>query len=104
TVTRSALRLPGVAGTALERETAALRAHAAHAARAAASELRRGDEGVAASRRVLAAFDPTRQLERGWTLTTDGDGALVRRAVSLEPGQRITTRFVDGARTSVVDG
>lgn len=104
TVTRSAARLPGLAGAALERETEALRACAARAGRAAASDLRRGDEAVAGSRRVLTAFDPTRQLERGWTLTTDDDGALVRTAASLGPGQRITTRFVDGARTSVVDG
>ncbi|HEX3393983.1 MAG TPA: exodeoxyribonuclease VII large subunit [Acidimicrobiales bacterium] len=57
----------------------------------------------AGTRRVLVAFDPVRQLERGWTLTLDADGALVRRAADVRPGQRIATRFVDGQRTSVVE-
>jgi len=63
------------------------------------------DEGreLGATRRVLVAFDPTRQLERGWTLTLDHRGALVRSAAGLRPGQRITSRFFDGDRTSVVD-
>jgi len=103
-VTRSAARLPGLAGAALEREAEAVRRRAEGAGRAVASRLRDGDEAVVGCRRVLAAFDPVRQLERGWTLTVDGDGALVRRAASLRSGQRITTRFLDGSRTSVVDG
>jgi len=103
-VTRSAARLPGLAGTALDRQAEGLRARATQTRRVVASDLRRSGEAVAACRRVLAAFDPVRQLERGWTLTLDADGALVRSAASLDPGQRITTRFADGARISVVDG
>jgi exodeoxyribonuclease VII large subunit len=103
-VTRSAVRLPALAGTTLDRQAEELRGRAAQTRRRVAADLRRSDDAVAASRRVLAAFDPVRQLERGWTMTVDGDGALVRTAASLRAGQRITTRFVDGARTSVVDG
>ncbi len=46
--------------------------------------------------------DPARLLARGYTLTMDGRGRLVKRAADLEPGQRITTRFSDGAVPSIV--
>jgi len=62
-----------------------------------------GERDLDATRRVLVAFDPTRQLERGWTLTLDEAGTLVRSAAGLRQGQRITSRFVDGDRTSVVE-
>jgi exodeoxyribonuclease VII large subunit len=103
-VTRSAARLPALAGAALDHHAGTLAGRAVGARRAAVSDLRRSEEAIAASRRLLAALDPTRQLKRGWTLTTDADGVLVRSAAALGPGRRITTRFVDGACTSVVDG
>jgi exodeoxyribonuclease VII large subunit len=71
--------------------------------RSAARALVGRRQEVAGQRRMLSAFDPTRQLRRGWSLTFDEDGALVRRASALRPGQRITSRFVDGERTSVVE-
>ena len=103
-LTRTSARLPDLARAALESQEAALRRRAAAADRAAASDIRRSDERLGASRRLLSALDPSRQLERGWTLTFDDDGALVRRAAALRGGQRVTTRFADGERTSVVDG
>ena len=104
TVTRAAGRLPDMAGAVLDRSAGSLERYAGRTARAAAADLRRSEDVLGASRRVLSAFDPIRQLGRGWTLTFDGDGALVRRAASLRPGQRVTTRFFDGDRTSVVNG
>jgi len=104
TVTRAAERLPDLAGAVLDWSSGSLRQSAVRATRATAADLRRGEDAVASTRRVLAAFDPARQLGRGWTLTLDGSGALVRSAAALRPGQRITTRYVDGDRTSVVDG
>lgn len=121
----SAGRLPGLAGAVVDNRRAQLQLQADTARRGADSDLARGEDrlraaaGVlhaatrrslaeeerelGATRRVLVAFDPTRQLERGWTLTLDGDGSLVRSATALRLGQRITNRFVDGERTSVVD-
>jgi exodeoxyribonuclease VII large subunit len=58
---------------------------------------------LARRQQVLRAFDPQRQLERGWTLTADASGRLVRSAAVLGPGERITTRFVDGEALSVVE-
>jgi len=52
---------------------------------------------------VLRAYDPRRQLDRGWTLTSDASGRLVRSTAALTVGARITTRFVDGEARSVVE-
>jgi exodeoxyribonuclease VII large subunit len=77
------------------------------AARRARPAGRRGladqQRALDAQRRTLAAFDPHRQLARGWTITLDGGGRVVRRAGELGDGERITTRFVDGSVDSVVE-
>ena len=58
---------------------------------------------LAASRRaVLEAYDPGRQLARGWTLTHAADGRLVRRARELAAGDGLVTTFADGTARSTV--
>jgi exodeoxyribonuclease VII large subunit len=54
-------------------------------------------------RLVLRAYDPVRQLERGWSLTFGPDGKALRSVVGLSAGKRITTRLRDGEVLSVVD-
>ena len=52
--------------------------------------------------RLLGAFDPSRQLARGWTLTRTLDGKAVTSIGSLAPGIEIITTFADGvARSSI---
>ncbi len=51
----------------------------------------------------LRLLDPRRLLARGWTLTVDPAGRVVRAAAGLRPGDRLTTRFADGAAASVVE-
>ena len=66
---------------------------------------RRLDDHVdrAASRRaVLDAYDPQRQLARGWTLTHTADGRLVRHAADLRAGETVVTTFARGTATSTV--
>jgi exodeoxyribonuclease VII large subunit len=59
----------------------------------------------AASRRaVLEAYDPRRQLARGWTLTRTADGRLVREVADLSPGDVLVTTFAGGTSTSTVTG
>jgi len=53
-------------------------------------------------RRLLAAYDVERQLERGYTITTDADGRTVRTVADLSPGTEIVTRLADGRARSVV--
>ena len=51
----------------------------------------------------LAAYSPYGVLERGYSLTTAADGAVVRDAATLKSGDRIVTRFASGTAASVVD-
>jgi exodeoxyribonuclease VII large subunit len=50
----------------------------------------------------LRALDPTRVLERGYTITRDRDGRVVKRAAPLSTGDRLVTEFADGTAASVV--
>ena len=67
----------------------------------------RGIEGEVAHlerrRQVLGAFDPQRQLARGWSLT-HRDGVLVRSIDDVEDGMSIVTRVADGEFTATVNG
>lgn len=64
----------------------------------------RQEERLVALRRLLGAYDVERQLERGYTLTLDAGGRLVRTASALSPGETLVTRFADGTVRSTVDG
>ncbi len=58
--------------------------------------LERTASDQAHARQVLAAYDPRRQLARGWTLTYDAAGRIVRTVAALAVGDVVTTRFSDG--------
>ena len=58
---------------------------------------------VTRQRQLLRAYDPIRQLERGWSLTRDESGRLVRSVTALAEGTRILTHLADGDASSVVD-
>ncbi len=64
--------------------------------------LGRQDERLDSWRRLLAAYDVDRQLERGYSLTLTLDGQLVRSAGELVGEQEIVTRFADGTVRSRV--
>jgi exodeoxyribonuclease VII large subunit len=55
---------------------------------------------------VLAArvgsVDPAIQIARGWTITRNADGAIVRSIADVRPDDTITTTLLDGAVTSTV--
>jgi exodeoxyribonuclease VII large subunit len=53
-------------------------------------------------RRLLAAYDVDRQLERGYSLTLGADGRIVRSVAALATGSVLVTRFADGTATSDV--
>ena len=59
-------------------------------------------ERVESWRRLLAAYDVDRQLERGYTLTLAEDGHIVRSVSALAPGSALVTRFADGTAVSEV--
>jgi exodeoxyribonuclease VII large subunit len=59
-------------------------------------------ERLASWRRLLSAYDVDRQLARGYTLTLDDAGHVLRSAASLRQGTAVVTRFADGRARSVV--
>jgi exodeoxyribonuclease VII large subunit len=61
-----------------------------------------GGVTIRARRSLLIAYDPARLLARGWSITTDGDGKLVRSVATLAVGAAIATRLADGVARSTV--
>jgi exodeoxyribonuclease VII large subunit len=57
-------------------------------------------EGVAAQVRAL---DPARVLARGFSITRDAAGSVVRDGAALVPGDRLTTELAAGRVASVVE-
>ncbi len=92
------------APSALERSEGRVAERAGRLGVLAERHLGRCDEQVNGWRRLLAAYDVDRQLERGYSLTLTADGALVRRASDMAVGQEIVTRLADGSVRSTVDG
>jgi exodeoxyribonuclease VII large subunit len=61
-------------------------------------------EGVRATqwRRLLSAYDFQRQLDRGYSVTRDGEGRVVRSSATLATGAILFTRLAEGSATSEV--
>ena len=51
----------------------------------------------------VRALDPARTLARGWSITRDGDGRLVRSVADAPPGHALVTTLADGTVRSTVD-
>jgi exodeoxyribonuclease VII large subunit len=98
-----AAALQALAPRRVDLEDGSLRHRAGRLSPLALAHVDRGVERVGSMRRLIAAYDVDRQLERGYTLTLDGHGAVVRSARALAPGDAIETRFADGSVRSVVD-
>jgi exodeoxyribonuclease VII large subunit len=96
TVARCAPRLAEEARTSLVRRASRL-------GPLAAAHVDRASDSVIAWRRLLGAYDVERQLERGYTLTMDAEGHVVRSIAGLSPGAELTTRFADGTARSRVE-
>jgi exodeoxyribonuclease VII large subunit len=52
----------------------------------------------------VRALDPARVLARGWSITRDGDGRLVRSSREVPAGAPLVTTLADGTVRSTVDG
>ncbi|HUY64904.1 MAG TPA: exodeoxyribonuclease VII large subunit [Acidimicrobiales bacterium] len=98
-----ATRVAARAGRQVESSLLSLERRSAHLGPRAMAVLDRQSERSASWRRLLAAYDVERQLERGYTLTMDDQGRIVRSAGSLSPGRHLVTRFADGDAHSTVD-
>lgn len=94
-------------GAAAPRRTSgALREHRRLAERIAAEGRGRVREMEATLRglsRLAAQLGPEQTLERGYSITRDSAGVLVRTADQVPPGERIVTRLSRGELTSRVE-
>jgi exodeoxyribonuclease VII large subunit len=117
-------QLGRAAGGALGRSTTVLDRAVGHLETGGRGHLRSHDQALAAaaqrlanrapraaavaSRRVdgieaqVRALDPARTLARGWSITRDARGTVVRSAAQVAPGDRLVTTVADGEVTSEV--
>ena len=87
----------------------AVRAADRRADRAVATVRRRAPRHLSdAERRVTAAaararaLDPALALARGWSITRDPDGRIVRSTDDVAVGDVVTTQVADGTLTSTI--
>jgi exodeoxyribonuclease VII large subunit len=64
---------------------------------------RRGDR-LARCAGALAALSPLATLQRGYSIVRGPDGAIIRDATRLSPGDALRLRFAAGSATATVDG
>lgn len=93
----------GLAPLALGSSQSDLAGRVARLVPGALGRLVSAEDQAAARRALLKAYDVERQLERGYTLTTDEHGAVVRSVASVAPGSLLVTRFADGAARSRIE-
>jgi exodeoxyribonuclease VII large subunit len=109
TLSRQAAALDRAEGRLRAAARGHIRARERELAAAAASLVARAPRGVAAAeRRVDAveaqvrALDPARTLARGWSITRDASGRMVRSAAEVAPGDRLRTTLAEGEVQSEV--
>src|SRR6202034_4770337 len=78
--------LTRAAPVAVRRAEASIGARSARLGPAAARRLTDAEQRVSSWRRLLGAFDVDRQLERGYTLTMDTHGGVLRSGAVLADG------------------
>ena len=70
---------------------------------AMASAYQRVESRLKTAASGLRHLSPYGVLERGYSITLDADGRVVRGVEGLVPGAQLTTRLADGTATSVVE-
>jgi exodeoxyribonuclease VII large subunit len=91
------------APAALAEARASVTARAARLGPGARRRVADAEGHLEAWQRLLAAYDVERQLERGYTLTMDEEGRILRSGSSLAGGDVLVTRFADATARSVVE-
>jgi exodeoxyribonuclease VII large subunit len=87
---------------ALARASASLGASTRRLGPLANQRLTAAVEGLASRRLLLAAYDPERLLARGWSITSDASGAVLRSVAGLGVNDVLVTRLADGVARSTV--
>lgn len=87
----------------LERNRGTVDRQVQEVARISRHVLQTEEQRLGQLRAVLAAFDPKRQLARGWSLTKTPDGRVLRSVAELAPADKIVTVLADGNVASTVE-
>jgi len=87
----------------IEREQMELSSASSRVSTSARRLIAADEKDITRRRQVLRAYDPALQLERGWSLTSDEHGRLVRSIDDVAVGTRITTRLSDGKAESIIE-
>jgi exodeoxyribonuclease VII large subunit len=95
-------RLRRDTGGALRLAEARLVAAGERARRGAEAALRHASLGVDGRAAVVGALDPARALARGWSITRDRSGRLVRDPAAVGAGEPLVTTVAGGTITSTV--
>jgi exodeoxyribonuclease VII large subunit len=110
-LTRSTAVLDRAVGHLESGGRAHLRAHGLELDAAAARLVQRAPRVLSAAGRDLdaiqaqvRALDPTRVLARGWSITRDAGGRVVRSAAGVAVGDELVTTLADGEVRSTVNG
>ena len=96
-------RIGSAALVAIERSQGRLVNRAQRLAGPSSRHLAVQAQQIAHRRELLQLLNPRHQLERGWSLTRDEGGRVVRSLACLHLGERLITTFADGSASSVVD-
>ena len=72
-------------------------------ARAASRRLASAADRLKGYARLSETLSPERTLRRGFSITLDDQGQVLRRAAAAAPGTRITSRLADGELVSRVE-
>ncbi len=91
------------AGLAVAAADTRLATHIVTVSREAHHQLELADAKMDRAQDRARLLDPARALARGWSITTDAYGAVVRSIESAAAGARLTTRVADGHIVSVVE-
>ena len=96
-------RVASAALVAIERSQGRLVNRAQRLAGPATQQLTVEAQRISHQRELLQLLAPRHQLERGWSLTRDEQGRVVRSSAALRRGDRLVTTFADGSAASVVE-
>ncbi len=94
--------LAGAVGRVLRAEDETLRTRSRRLAPLPSRRLVAGDQRIGQWRRLLGAYDYQRQLERGYSVTRDASGRVVRSVTDVAEGSLLRTRITDGELVSTV--
>ncbi len=98
-----ARRLAAAAPLVLTRHRDEPRRLAEHIAGRAAGRLREAAAALDGVERLTHQLAPDRTLERGFSVTRDGDGAIVREPAQVRAGERIISQLAGGRLLSRVE-